>query len=180
MDFEVLSGGMILPAQPVHISNTAPYIRSAYKRVEEMTGVEFGQDYLWHINNPGDSDWYPDSLKPAIALSIFKDYLPGKEVQVASDIQFALHFEGRDLTDTEAYRHLLERYDIPDKEFFEKLSSNEYEEKARYEFALVKQLQVSGFPAVFIRKEGLKFYLIASGYTPYEILVERIEGVLNS
>ena len=85
-DFEVLSGGMILPSEPVHISASAPYIKDAYKRVEELTGVKFGQDYLWHINNPGESDWFPDSLKPAIALVIFKEYLPGKEITLASDI----------------------------------------------------------------------------------------------
>ena len=50
---EVLSGGMILPQKPVHIRATADFIQQHYKTVEETTGVEFGPDYLWHINNPG-------------------------------------------------------------------------------------------------------------------------------
>lgn len=179
MEFEVLSGGMILPEKPVHISATAGYIESAYKRVEELTGVEFGEDYLWHIRQPGESDWYPDSLKAAIALVILKELIPGREISMASELQYALHFEGRDLTDNEAYRHLLEKYDLPAEDFYTKLASAEYEDKARYEFALVKQLQVTGFPAVLIRKEGLKFYLVASGFTPYDTLVERIENVLE-
>src|SRR5258708_35840642 len=100
---EVISGGMILPEEPVHISTTAGYIKEGYKRVEEITGVKFGEDYLWHIKHPEQSDWYPDSEKPAIALCIFKEYFPDQQVNFAADLQYALHFEGRDLTDDEAY-----------------------------------------------------------------------------
>src|SRR4051794_11346730 len=76
LDFDVLSGGMILPEKPVHISATASYIAGAYKNVEELTGIKFGSDYLWHIFNPDESDWYPNSEKPAIAMVIFKTYFP--------------------------------------------------------------------------------------------------------
>ncbi len=51
-------------------------------------------------------------------------------------------------------------------------------EKAYYEFALVKQLQVTGFPAVLMQVTDSKFYLLASGYTDYETLKQRIEKVL--
>ncbi len=115
--FEVLSGGMVLPTNPVPISNTASYIKSASKRVEELSGVKFGEDYLWHINNPDKSDWFPNSEKPAIALNIFKEIFPEKQIEFVSDLQYALHFEGRDLTDDEAYRHLLEKYKIDEKDF---------------------------------------------------------------
>src|SRR5690349_8083604 len=111
--FEVFSGGMILPEKPVHITATAGYILKAYGQVEALTGVKFGEDYLWHIKNPQDSDWYPNSEKPAIALIVFKEYFPGKQVEFAADLQYALHAEGRDLCDDEAYRHLLEKYKIP-------------------------------------------------------------------
>jgi putative protein-disulfide isomerase len=39
LEFEVLSGGMILPEEPVAIGATAKYIEGAYKRVEEITGI---------------------------------------------------------------------------------------------------------------------------------------------
>ena len=178
-DFEVLSGGMILPEEPVSISATAKYIEGAYKRVEEITGIKFVEDYLWHIKHPDVSDWFPNSEKPAIALCVFKDYYPDKQVSFASDLQYALHFEGRDLTDDEAYRLLLDKYNIPAEEFYEKLEDEEYKERAHYEFALCKQLNVTGFPAVFIQLTDTKFYLIAEGYTDFETLSLRIENVLK-
>lgn len=179
LEIEVLSGGMILPEEPVHIGTTAGYISKAYKNVEELTGIKFGEDYLWHIKHPDQSDWYPNSEKPAIALCIFKEYFPDQQVSFAADLQYALHYEGRDLTDDEAYRHLLEKYNLPAEEFYEKLYEEEYKEKAYYEFALCKQLQVTGYPAVLMQISESKFYLLARGYTDYETLNERIKNCLN-
>lgn len=179
LQIEVLSGGMVLPEQPVHISATAEYIKGAYKTVEDHTGIKFGEDYLWHINNPDQSDWFPSSEKPAIALCIFKELFPDQQVSFASDLQYSLHYEGRDLTDNEAYRHLLEKYNIPVDDFYSKLASEEYKEKAYYEFQLCKQLQVTGFPQVLMQITETKFHLLAKGYTDYETLAKRIQLVLT-
>jgi putative protein-disulfide isomerase len=175
--FEVLSGGMIPSENPRPIAAMAGYISKGYKRVEELTGIKFGTGYLWHILNPEESDWFPHSEKAAIALSIFKEIYPEQQVEFAADLQYSLHFEGRDLTDDEAYRQLLEKYSINADSFYEKLNSDEYKEKALYEFSLCKQLQVTGFPAVFLQTGETKFYLVASGYTGYEEVKLRINNI---
>jgi putative protein-disulfide isomerase len=172
--FEVLSGGMILPEEPRPISVMAPMIQKSYKTVEERTGIRFGEDWLWHIMNPDQSDWFPSSEKPAIALCVFKDYRHELAIPFAVDLQRALHVEGRDLGDDESYRHLLDKYAIPDLEFYDKLHSEEYREKAGYEFALVKQLQVTGFPTVLLQVSDSRFYLLTRGFTEYDSLRERL------
>ncbi|MDR3713421.1 MAG: DsbA family protein [Puia sp.] len=177
--FEVLSGGMILSDPPRPIGVMAPYIQKAYKTVEERTGIKFGADFLWHIFNPEESDWVPDSEKPAIALCIFKEYHPGAGILFAADLQYALNYEGRDLCDDEAYRHLLEKYGIPEDAFYAKLHSPAYQERAYEEFALVKQLKVTGFPAVLMQVSDSRFHLLARGYTDYASLKEAIEASLQ-
>ena len=179
LSIEVLSGGMVIPEKPTHISTTANYILAAYKNVEDLSGVKFGDDYLWHLRNTDDSDWHPHSEKPAIALCIFKQIYPAMQVQFAADLQHALFVEGRDLTDDEAYRHLLEKYSINPEMFYEKLNSPEGKANANYEFALTKQLQVSGFPCVFVQTGDSKFNMVARGFTDYESLKERIDAVLK-
>ncbi|MBC7889934.1 MAG: DsbA family protein [Ferruginibacter sp.] len=179
LEFEVLSGGMIISEKARHISVTAGYIQQAYKVVEEHTGIKFGADYLWHINNPDGSDWYPSSEKPAIALCIFKEFYPERQIEFAADLQYALHFEGRDLCDDEAYRHLLEKYSIQEETFYTKLKNEEYKDRAYYEFALCKQLQVTGYPAVLMQLSETKFHLLSRGYTAYEELKDRIDEVLK-
>ncbi len=92
MEFEVLSGGMILPEEPVSIRATAKYIEGAYKRVEEITGIKFGEDYLWHVRHPDISDWFPDSEKPAIAFVFLKIIIPDKQVSFAADLAVCITF----------------------------------------------------------------------------------------
>lgn len=176
--FETLSGGMIPVESAHHIGRMAGFIAASYKRVEELTGITFGEDYLWHVMNPDKSDWHPSSEKPAIAMAVFRDYYPDDTVDFAADLQKSLHFEGRDLTDNEAYRHLLDKYEIPAREFYEKLASEIYKEKAYYDFSLVKQLQVTGFPVIILQADELKFYLLAKGFTDYDTLKSRIDNVL--
>jgi putative protein-disulfide isomerase len=176
---EVLSGGMITPDKPMPMASIAGVIQNGYKNVEELSGIKFGNDFLWHAFNPDQSDWYPHSEKPAIALCIFKEYYPERQMEFASDLQYALNFEGRDLTDDAAYDHLLEKYSIQPETFFGKLKSEEYKEKAHYEFALCKQLQVTGYPCVLLQTGESKFYLLGRGYTAYEDLKARIDNVLK-
>jgi len=177
--FDVLSGGMILPEEPQHFAPMAKYIQGEYRQVEELTGVKFGEDFLWHVNHPEETDWFPDSTKSAIALCILKEQDPDQAVAFASDLQYALNYEGRDLTDNEAYRHLLPKYNLSEEDFYTKLNSEEYREKAYYDIALVKQLQVSGFPSVLMQVTDSKFFLLSRGYTDYETMKARIEKVLQ-
>ena len=175
LDFEVISGGMVLPEEPVHINATAGYIDNTYQTVESLTGVKFGSDYLWHIKNPQQSDWYPNSEKPAIAMCIFKEYYPDQQVLFAADLQYALHYEGRDLCDDEAYLNLLEKYNIDVEEFNGKLYDEFYKAEAYAEFDLCKKLQVTGFPAVLLQENESKFHLLARGYTDFDTLNNRLK-----
>jgi putative protein-disulfide isomerase len=178
LDVEVLSGGMMIGESKMPIEKIGPYIQSAYKRVEEYTGIKFGEDFLWHTANPDKSDWIMNSEKPAIALCVFKDYYLEQQLAFAADLQYALNYEGRDLDDDEAYQHLIEKYNLPKEDFYTKLKSEEYKEKAYYEFALCKQLNVDSFPQVLIQLHSNKFFLITKGFSHYEDVKAGIEKAL--
>jgi len=176
-DFQVLSGGMIRPESPRHIGIMAPYIQTAYKTVESTTGVKFGQDFLWHIFNPDESDWFPDSLKPAIAMAVFRENLPLLQVPFACDLQYALNYEGRDLCDDESYRHLLEKYELSADEFYKHMKSEQFHDLALYDFSLVQQLKVTGFPTMFMQVSDTKLYQLSRGYLDYESVKNTIENI---
>jgi putative protein-disulfide isomerase len=112
-------------------------------------------------------------------MCVFREYHPDLCVPFASDLQYALHYEGRDLTDDEAYRHLLEKYRIPEAEFYQKLRDPAYKAKAYEEFALVQQLRVTGFPTVFLQVSDRKFYLLSQGYADYPTLKNNLDKTLS-
>jgi putative protein-disulfide isomerase len=178
LNIEVLSGGMILPEQPVHVGVMANYILENYEQVETLSGVTFGEDYLWHMRHPELSDWFPSSEKAAIALLIIKEYQPEHQIPFIADLQKALFLEGRDLTDDEAYRHLLNKYALDENIFYEKLHSSAYKEKAQKEFALCRQLQATGFPQLMLQISEKKIYLISRGYEDYASVSLKINQVL--
>lgn len=174
--FEVISGGMMLGEREGKIGEVAPYIKDAYKTVEDTTGVIFGEPFLQELDK---GDLFFSSEKPAIALSVFKSFLPDQAILFAHDLQTALYQKGLDLSKSANYGSLIQKYQIPEEEFISKLEQEEFKQAAYYDFALAKQLQVTGYPAAFIKTADLKFFMIAKGYTDKETLELRIQHVLK-
>jgi putative protein-disulfide isomerase len=178
IDFELLSGGMVLTKQPVHIEQTASFWQQQSKLVTAKTNVKFGEDFLWHIINPSKSDWYPNSLLPAIALCIFKEYYPKFQILFAIDLQKSLFEEGRDLTDSEAYTHLLEKYKIPKEDFLTDLKNPKFIAQAHQEFDICLQLKATSYPYLLLKKNNETYHLLTNGYCSFETLDTAIKLLL--
>ncbi|SKB34232.1 DsbA family protein [Daejeonella lutea] len=174
--FEVLSGGMMTGERVGSINDIAPFIKSAYKTVEDTTGIKFGEPYLKHLE---EGTMILNSEKPAIALSVFKSYLPEKAVAFTHDLQDAIYFEGQDPNENELYRYLAVNFGIDPDDFEVKLQEESFKTAAFYEFSLAKQIQVTGFPAVLVQSGETGFYLIAKGYTDLDTLELRLQNVLS-
>jgi len=91
-----------------------------------------------------------------------------------------LFVEGRDLTDDEAYRHLLVKYGIDEIAFYEQMRQGSFLEKAREEFQLCKKLQATGFPQLMLQVSENKIFLITRGYADYASVELKIEPILSS
>lgn len=175
--FEVISGGMILGGEREGpISNSSDLIKSHLPNVEETAGVKFGAGFLKVLE---DGTQFQSSEKPAIALSVFKSIHPDKAVLFATDLQEAKYYGGADLGADQTYLPLVGNYKIDPIEFLTKLNSEEFKQAAYYDFALAKQLQVSGYPAAFIKAGDCNFYMIAKGYANFETMNLRVENVLK-
>lgn len=177
IQFETLSGGMVTPKTPTHISVTANYILQAIPKVTATTGVKFGSDFIWHLENPTQTDWFPDSTKPSIAACIIKEKNPLLQIKFIEALQFGLFVEGRDLTDDEAYRHLLPLFNFESEEFYLKLKDEKYKKMALNEFDMCEKLQVKGFPAIYLQHNN-KIYTVANGFTNKEVIIERINKII--
>ncbi|ADY51617.1 thioredoxin [Pseudopedobacter saltans DSM 12145] len=176
-DFQVLSGGMILGDRVAPISQMRDIIKGSYKRVEETTGVKFGDAFINGAVEQGTM--IMSSEKPSIALSVFKTYLPEEAVLFASDLQFALNYDGLDLNEDTTYRSIIKKYNIPEEEFINKLNDEEFRQLAYYDVALSRQLQVTGYPAAFIKTQDTEFFMIAKGYADLETIELRIQNVIK-
>ncbi len=175
INFEVLSGGMITGERVGEIKKMAPYILNAYKRVEELSGVTFGEGFL-DVIKEGSTVF--SSEKPGIAMTIFKEYQPENSILFAHDLQYALNYYGYDLNKIDSYLPLIEKYGFNKNEFLIKMNSEKYKTKTYAEFKLVSEMGISGFPTTFIKKDE-KYFVLARGFQNFEIIDENIIKILK-
>jgi putative protein-disulfide isomerase len=179
--FEVLSGGMMTGARVQPIAVSMSYIESAYKVVEQRTGVRFGQAYLDDILRPGT--YLSDSTKPAQALTLFKAMAAWRKEQsqiaFAAALQYALYHDGIDLNDNANYGPIAADFGIDPDAFVKQIDDEATKQQTQQEFDYVAQLQLGGFPSVIVER-GDKLYLVARGYVPYETLQTTVQQLITS
>ncbi|MGB0982582.1 MAG: DsbA family protein [Saprospiraceae bacterium] len=178
-DFEVISGGMVVGEQIGELSKRYPpeKLLEAYARINEMTGTVFSEEYLAKVKT---GKTYINSEIPAVALSILKEHNEDKAIDFAHALQEQFFTEAKAVNDDAVYSHLAKEYGMDSEDFFKKMKDKKYLEAARYDFALSRQLQVTGYPQVLVQTDDTQFYLIAKGYTPFEALDERLQSVKKS
>lgn len=150
------------------LSTMADYIRSAYKVVEERAGVTFGKPFIQQLN--GEANVLFSSLPPSRALNAFKAYRPHDALLMAHEIQKAIYFYGKAPGDESVYLDLAKKFDLPVNTYREKLWSDENISRTEKDFQQSKELQVSGFPTVFM-SNGEEYLLMGQGFMEYEDLL---------
>jgi putative protein-disulfide isomerase len=165
IDFDVISGGMITGERVGPISEVAPFITNAYKDVERVSGIKFGEAFLEGILAKGTA--ILTSEKPAYALAVFKTYHRDKAVPFSSTLQKAIYYDGIEPNDDHAYGKYTAEYGIDAAEFVAKMQDKQYMQMAQAEFEQTAMMGIRGFPAVIYGKHS-HMYLIARGYTTFD------------
>lgn len=175
--FEVISGGMVLYERVGPVSEVAPYIKEAYKRVEDTCGVKFGEPYLKDLLGEGKT--IMNSWPGCVAMTVFKSYFPDKAVLFAGDIQNAIYRDGVQPEDMAGLADLAVPYGIAKEEFLERMEDDVFQYATKQDFQMSQDMEATGYPTVLIRHEET-YYMIARGYTTYEVLKQRVQEVVKS
>lgn len=173
-DFQIISGGMMTGERVGSINQIAPYIKTAYKRVEELSGVKFGEKYVNETLAEGTS--ILNSLRPAIALSIVKVLKPELAFECAKLLHETIYVDGLGVDTDEFYSALAEKIFFDKEEFLKFMASEEYLKLAEEDFMTTKDFGINGFPTLVAEKND-KFYLVSNGYTPIENIQNSLENL---
>jgi putative protein-disulfide isomerase len=172
---EIVSGGMVVGDREGEVGDFADYILGAYKRVEEMSGVKFGEAYLSQLKT---KKLWSSSVKPSIALETFKTFNQKDAVAFGHKIQEAYFVQGKDLRDDKVYAELIKPYGINEQEFLTKLNSEEMRKAATDWFQTTANWGVKGYPMVILIHNG-SYYAVAQGYTSLQNLNATIQKVIS-
>jgi len=176
LSFEVISGGMITGSRIGPIGEVASYISWAYKEVENATGIEFGSEFLNKTLKKGDAIF--TSIPPAVALSVFKDLDPKNSIRFASELQEAIYYDGIEPENIEAYGKIAAKFGLDADSFVLKMKDPLYKKLAEDDFKKSSDLNVSGFPTIFIESNGI-YHKIGSGYMPFSELESNYLSIKN-
>lgn len=176
VSFQVISGGMITGERVGPLSQMAPYIKSAYKTVEERTGVKFGDVFVNEVLEKGEV--ILDSLPPSRALSVFKHMQPENSVFFAHEIQKAFYYYGKNLNEISTYLEIAEKTGLNTDDFSLLYHSELSKTKTEEDYYFTQQFGISGFPTLIAHHED-EYYLLARGYSDFESVDKIIYKILN-
>ena len=180
IELEVVSGGMITGPRIGPIGEVAPYIKTAYRTVEDRCGVTFGKGFLEGVLEQGATVF--TSVPPAVALSVVKERSPADALDYAGVLQTAIYSDGIDPSDVTAYAVRAEKYGLDKDDFTAAMHEPKYREAAGRDFAKSAALGVTGFPTLIAESDHQK-YAIARGYVDdktldatWQALRQRVAG----
>ncbi len=175
-EFDVVSGGMVVGEREGPIGDFADYILGAYKKVEEYSGMKYGQPYLDQLKT---KTLWSSSVKPSIALETFKSFNTKDVVEFSHAIQLAYFVDGKDLRVEEVYKKLIKPYGINEAEFNKKLNSEDMRKQTTDWFQTTANWGVTGYPMVILIRKG-KYYAIAKGFTDLATLKQTAATVVST
>lgn len=163
LEVEIVCGGMVTGDRVGPLADIAPYLRSAYKDVEDRTGVKFGEAYLAELF--GDATMIMNSIPPSLALSAFK--MLNKDARAAvkfgAAIHNAIYFNGVAPENQDDWVALAVTFGLDAKDFRQAMESEQCQINLQNEFIRVQQMGVNGFPTVTLF-DGNETHTLSRGY----------------
>ncbi len=171
-DFIAVSGGMVTDDKIIEIGKMKGFLLDSIPKVEEYSGVKFGQKYLDLIE---EGTYINNSIKPAIALCAFKSIAPMRSVEFAHDIQYEHFYNGKNLNEKEVYLELAKQYEIDGDELLSRMNTEQFQKITFEEFEQTKKMDISSYPCVLAETEK-GIYLLTKGYIHEEEMNNIILG----
>lgn len=176
VEFDVISGGMVVGDRIGPLGEKAAYIREAYKTVEQKMGVKFGDKYVNEILAEGTA--IQTSIPASKLLVAFKSLDSGKAILYAHELQNALYRDGVYPDDLRGLLESTDTFGVSKDDILTIAESDEVIGAMEHDFKMSSQLGVSGFPTVFIIKDNT-INVIARGAESYENVNARIAEIVG-
>ncbi len=170
----IVSGGLFMGdrSQPI---GQYPHIPEANKRISQLTGVVYGEEYQKLLNN---GTFVMDSEMAAIGFSALRSFAPERAVYLASAMQHAFYYEGKSLSDPETYREIAIAHNLNPELVIERMKEQDTITDAYSGFTKVNELNVHSYPTLLLKK-GDEYISLGGGAMTAEKLEARLKEILE-
>jgi len=165
---------------PFRIDTTQPmddalrnYVLGQWQNVHKTTGQPF--DFRFAM----PTDFIYNTRLVCLSIKAFIKQLPEQELDYLHSLQHVFYTENKDLTNEDILIEIANNFIIDTTLFADDISSKEIADQLESDFKLCQQLAIQSYPTLMTESDG-SYAVLASGYTPYDELVVRIEASVTS
>ncbi len=146
------------------------FLKHHWEEVNKRSGQPFGYDLF-------EQEYFQYDTEPACRATVtVRTMAPEKTLSFYELVQSSFYVDSNDPKLVEFYEPICKKLDLDFTEFAEKFASQEMKDATTQDFGQSRQWGVTGFPSVIYRKKD-KLYIIAQGFSSYEIMKEAIEEI---
>ncbi len=172
LDVEIIMGG--LRAGGGEEWNTQ--FKDFLKHHWEDVGMRSGQPFKFDLLNWKSFDY---DTEPACRSVVTVQAIdPDKALSFFKEVQIGFYLENRDPKQVEFYKDVCAKVNIDFELFKSKFDSIAMKNATQKHFQKSQQIGVRSFPTILIEHKG-KTHLVASGYSTFEKMKEKIDSVIN-
>lgn len=164
--------GGLRPYNQEHINTMKDFLKEHWEHVHEASGQTFDYNIL------DDPDFMYDTEPPSRAVLVVRHLKPDVEMSFFKDVQELFYAQNKHTHIAANYYPLLDKYEIDRAAFDKAFESDDMKQLTRQDFEESSQLGIRGFPSVALFQDG-KYTLISNGYTKSEVLVDRVNKVMQ-
>lgn len=175
-DVEVISGGMVRGESERPIGDMADYLKDAFKQVEKVSGVKFGEKFHERVQKGTEVF---SSIPGSIALSVFKSFQEEKALYFASELQKAIYYDGVSPSDKGHFAEIASQFGIVKSEFMKMMDQDYFKKDAYDDFSVTQQFGIKGYPSCVLFAKD-EYFLLNHGFTNLENLEKTYNSIVHS
>ena len=172
---EVLCGGNYTGKKKMPVKGKSLKMQRAYEGVNRVSGAVFSRYFFDNILY--NHQYVMDSEPSCIAFCVMKSFLPDKALEIAYSLQESFFKYGKRMDRKATFTSLAQSFGIPKPVFTGRLLDPESREMTWREFQRVKEIEVHGYPSLFLQVDGT-YLNLTEGFSREEDVRKELSAIL--
>lgn len=176
LTINVIAGGLAVGENAQTIAEGYSYIPDGIARVEQTTGVQFGENFKLLAE---EGSYFYDSEPSCKAQTVINELASDQALHFAGLLQDAIFKEGKNLNEWATFSELMEALSIDKKEAKSLYESDKIKKKTESGFEWCKQHGATAFPALLLNI-GEEYGVMSLGYRPFDTIESHLHHLINN
>lgn len=172
----VIPGGLATGENAQKIEDGYQYIRPSLSQVEDMAGVEFGENFKLLLE---EGSYFYNSEPSCRIQNVVNKLSPDHALTFAGRLHEALFVDGKNLNDWDTFEEILSNFPVKIEHAKELYLSKEMEKKTKQGFEWCEKNGATAFPTLLFQIDD-ETGILSRGYRPFGILESHLHHLLNN